>query len=243
MNTFNWTRHLSRGLAAAGGLRGHAGRRLQQRPRPQAHLLADAGLGRHLLVPAPGRLQRRRHRLRPVGHGRNRPHGPPAGGLCRPGGDDHAGLCTPHAGGARHAEGRVLHAHAVRAAGHQRHDLGQQLPGRVPGPGTDEPVAVCAGRAAPRPRRVHRSGHEVLRAGCAGQRLPAVRPEHDVRRPPARWRSRACSNASPPARSTRRCWSSASSSWSPAWASSWGRCRSTCGCPTSTRARPRPSPC
>jgi NADH-quinone oxidoreductase subunit N len=40
-------------------------------------------------------------------------------------------------------------------------------------------------------------------------------------------------------RSTRRCWSSAwCSSW-PAWASSWAPCPSTCGCPTSTRARPR----
>ena len=33
--------------------------------------------------------------------------------------------------------------------------------------------------------------------------------------------------------------SSAWSSSSPAWRSSWARCRSTCGCPTSIRARRR----
>jgi NADH-quinone oxidoreductase subunit N len=32
---------------------------------------------------------------------------------------------------------------------------------------------------------------------------------------------------------------SAPCSWSPAWPSSWARAPSTCGCPTSTRARPR----
>jgi NADH-quinone oxidoreductase subunit N len=52
---------------------------------------------------------------------------------------------------------------------------------------------------------------------------------------------RRCSRRSVAARSTRKCWSSASSSWSPAWASSSVRCPSTCGCRTSTRARRRPS--
>ena len=40
-----------------------------------------------------------------------------------------------------------------------------------------------------------------------------------------------------PARSTTRCWCSAWCSSSPAWPSSSAPCRSTCGCPTSTRAR------
>jgi NADH-quinone oxidoreductase subunit N len=45
------------------------------------------------------------------------------------------------------------------------------------------------------------------------------------------------------AASTARCWCSAWCSSSPAWPSSWAWCRSTCGCPTSTRARPRRSRC
>ena len=36
-------------------------------------------------------------------------------------------------------------------------------------------------------------------------------------------------------------WCSASCSWCRAWRSSWAPCRSTCGCRTCTRVRPRPS--
>jgi NADH-quinone oxidoreductase subunit N len=41
-------------------------------------------------------------------------------------------------------------------------------------------------------------------------------------------------------RPTRRCWCSAWCSWSPASPSSWASCPSTCGFPTSIRARRRP---
>jgi NADH-quinone oxidoreductase subunit N len=47
-----------------------------------------------------------------------------------------------------------------------------------------------------------------------------------------------CSRPSPRVRSSTRCWCSAWCSWWPAWPSSWAPCPSTCGCPTSTRARP-----
>jgi NADH-quinone oxidoreductase subunit N len=70
-------------------------------------------------------------------------------------------------------------------------------------------------------RHRHRSGHEVLRAGRAGQRLPALRPVHAVRRHRHRWTSTRCSRPSHRGRSSTRCWCSAwCSSW-PAWPSSW----------------------
>ena len=85
-------------------------------------------------------------------------------------------------GGARHAARRVLHADAVRSPRHLCDGRGEQLPDDLPRPRADEPVAVCADRAAPRPWRVHRGGDEVLRARRAGQRFPALRPVDDVRR-------------------------------------------------------------
>ena len=121
-------------------------------------------------------------------------------------GDDlHGGLRAAVRGVARHAQGRVLHAGDVRAARHLGDDRGQQLPDGLPGPGADEPVAVCADRAAPRPCGGHRGGDEVLRARCAGQRLPALRPVDDVRRHRHARRSPMPSPPSTAAASTRRC--------------------------------------
>ena len=81
-----------------------------------------------------------------------------------------------------------------------------------------------------------RGGDEVLRAGRAGLGPAAVRHVDDLRRD-----RHARPRADPRHRSrcptTARCWPSAwCSSWS-AWPSSSARRRSTCGCPTSTRAR------
>ena len=94
-------------------------------------------------------------------------------------------------------------------------DLGQQLPRDLPRPGADDAVALRAGGAAPRPHPVDRGRDEVLRAGRAGQRLPALRPVDDVRRHRLARHSTRCSVPSAPARSTSRCSCSASSSWSP----------------------------
>jgi hypothetical protein len=79
---------------------------------------------------------------------------------------------------ARPAQGRVPLAGDVLAAGHLGDGVGQQLPGRLRRPRADEPVAVRADRAAPRPRRVDRSRDEVLhprRAGLAASCCTACR--------------------------------------------------------------------
>ena len=158
-------------------------------------------------------------------------------------GDDHAGLCAAVRGVARDAQGRVVHAQHVLAARHRRDGVGQQLPGRLPRPRADEPVAVRADRDAARPSAGHRGGDEVFRARRAGQRLPALRPVDDVRRHRlARDRRGLQGDRHRPdqqggaglRRRLRRL---------PAWRSSSARCRSTCGSPTSTRARRPPSRC
>ena len=80
--------------------------------------------------------------------------------------------------------------------------VGQQLPGRLPRPRADVAQPLRAGRDAPRRRRRHRGGDEVLRARRAGERLPALRPVDDVRRHRLARRSPRSSRRSAPARST-----------------------------------------
>jgi len=84
-----------------------------------------------------------------IGHGCRRPHGAPAGRLCLRGDDDRPGVCAALRWRARDAQGRALHPEPVLAAGHLRDAVGEQLPGHLPRPGIDEPVAVCAGGPAP----------------------------------------------------------------------------------------------
>ncbi len=115
--------------------------------------------------------------------------------------------------------------------------VGQQLPGRLPRPRADVAVPLRAGGAAPRQHPGHRGGDEVLRPRRPGERLPALRPVDDVRRHRLARHQRGVqgdrhrpdqqvgAGVRPGVRRRRP------------GASSSARCRSTCGCPTSTRAR------
>ena len=130
---------------------------------------------------------------------------------------------------------RVPGADPARHARHDDADLGRRLHRALSRPRADEPVALRHRRlSARRPARLGGGaqvfrprravvGHAALRrvAGLRLRRHGVVR-----RRPPRRCTATAASASS-----------SASSSSSPASRSRSRRCRSTCGRPTSTKAR------
>jgi len=133
--------------------------------------------------------------------------------------------------------GEFLCARAVRGAGHERHGLGRELSQRLPGPRADRPEPLCAGRLRPRlGRRLRRPRSSTScsarsRRGCCSTGISMVYG--------------ACgaldfATVSETLRETdtiARSWCSAWCSSSSASPSSSGRCRSTCGCRTSTTAR------
>ena len=91
----------------------------------------------------------------------------------------------------------------VRAARHLRDDLGATTSWSIYlGLELLTLSLLRAGRAAPRQRRRHRGGDEVLRARRAGQRLPALRPVDDVRRHRLARHHRGLQGHRQPARST-----------------------------------------
>ena len=90
--------------------------------------------------------------------------------LCRPVGGCDLGLWSAVCGRSGHARGgRILHLGLVLAAGHVCHDFRQPFPGALFGAGVVDPLQLCLGGLAPRPRQRHGSGDEVFCPGGLGQ--------------------------------------------------------------------------
>ena len=126
-----------------------------------------------------------------------------------------------------------------------RHDAarrGARSHDRVPRHRADVDRGLRAGGHQPPQRAVGRRRAQVLPARRVLDGVPAVRHRARLRRDRARRTSRRSAAASRAFGSaTARCCSSASRCCSSASASRSPRCRSTCGRPTSTRARRRRS--
>ena len=162
-----------------------------------------------------------------------------------------------HPGGQRRRAAALLRLHArdevaevrvpgARAAGDRRHDdddLRQRSHRALPGPRAAEPGALRGGGHPPRRRALQRGGPQVLRAGRAVLGHAALRRLADLRLHRLdelrghRRRGQGDHGGAPT--------SASSSAWCSCWSASPSRsrpCRSTCGRPTSTRARRRRSP-
>ena len=138
---------------------------------------------------------------------------------------------------------RVPGADPVRHARHDDDGLGQRPDRALSRPRAAEPGALRRRRLPPRSTALDRGRPEVLRprravlGHAALRRLAGLRlRRHDHLRRPGQALAGSRRRRSPSASS------SASSSSSPAWPSRSRPCRSTCGRPTSTRARRRRSP-
>ena len=142
----------------------------------------------------------------------------------------------PGEGGAD--EVRVPGADRALGGRHDDHGLGARPDRALHGAGAAEPVALRRRRLPAGLPALDRGGAEVLRAGGAVVGAAALRREPDLRLS----RAPRPSPGSPRSSARGRCRSGWCSGWcssAPASPSRCRRCRSTCGRPTSTRARRR----